>query len=497
MSEQKFDWFRIVLLGLAVAGVLLSLTLVRMSAGQDAPALLAWACGQAPAVGPLAAPSNCEKALASTFSRVTIFAPRAISTATLGMAYFTILGIWLLVVGRLPGRLHRFWLLTALFGLGGLLVSAFFVYIMAAKMDSWCGLCLITHVLNVPLVIGIWVLWLSGGSPAAIDAGAGESRRHLWKIPAMALVVGLAVALAQVRDAQTADAMKALESESNALDRISYTSAKVVDIPVHEDDPVLGPADARHTVVIFSDMQCPYCSQFAPLFEQVQRELAIQRFVGKAGKTAAAQQEAVRAAATMPAEQLLAQAPFRIVFKHYPLNRTCNSAWKPMMPMADHKYACEAAAATEAARILGGDSAFWKMHNAVYAARATLSTQPYRAIAAQIGLDPDRFEQVWKDPQTMVRVQRDSAEAAKIGVSSTPSVFLDGRLVSRPVKIDMQQPVAKTAQMWSRLLQYSAAMNARSAGAQPTGPTRAEMSERARRARAAAAQEVESSKDSH
>lgn len=476
MSDQRFDWFRIVLLAIAVAGLLVSLALVHISAGEHLPDIIAWACGQPTATGQ----TGCDQTLQSGYSQLVIFPPRPIPVATLGMAYFTAMGLWLLVVGRLPGKLHRAWLAPSVLGLLGLLVSAFFIYLMGKVIHSWCGLCLLTHALNLPLVLGIWILWLAGPSRWQVapqdqaDQTGPSPAGHLWKVPALALLVGLAIGLAQIRDAQTSDAMQALDAESNTLDEVYYKQiARYVDIPIDEDDPVLGPASAPHTVVIFSDLECPTCARFVPMIEQVQKELAVERAV-KSGKV-------------VPLGEELDYAPFRIVFKHFPLNRTCNKYWKPLAPaVRDHQYACEAAAAAEAARQLGGSKAFWKMHDAIAANRTTLAEQPYKTLAEQIGLDGEQFEKVRKDPQTMERITHDMKQGQQAGVRTTPSIFLDGRRVERPVRQGVQ-PVQKTAALWNRLMAYSEILRVMGSGSQPAATSRAEYSEQLRRSRAAAA----------
>jgi protein-disulfide isomerase len=43
-------------------------------------------------------------------------------------------------------------------------------------------------------------------------------------------------------------------------------------VPVAEDDPVKGPADALVTIVEFSDFQCPFCSRVEPTITKVMEE---------------------------------------------------------------------------------------------------------------------------------------------------------------------------------------------------------------------------------
>ncbi len=164
MSDRRFDWLRIVLLALAVAGLLLSGQLVRMHAGEKVADSLDWACG--------GVKHTCQTVLQSGFARLMIFPPRPVPVAAVGMGYFTFLGLWLLMTGRLPGRLHQAWSIPSIVGLLGLAASGFMVYLMAGVLKAWCGFCLATHIVNLPLVLGIWILWLKGQAAAVPRPGA-------------------------------------------------------------------------------------------------------------------------------------------------------------------------------------------------------------------------------------------------------------------------------------------------------------------------------------
>ena len=63
-------------------------------------------------------------------------------------------------------------------------------------------------------------------------------------------------------------------------------------------------------------------------------------------------------------EQRLTEFPgkFRIVFKYFPMNKTCNDYINNTL----HAASCAAAVTAEAARLLGGQEAFWKMHDELF-----------------------------------------------------------------------------------------------------------------------------------
>jgi len=50
----------------------------------------------------------------------------------------------------------------------------------------------------------------------------------------------------------------------------------------------------------------------------------------------------------------------------------------------------------------------------------------FRSYAAELGLDMELFDAAYDDPATLARIQRDVADGKSLGVSSTPTFFLDG-----------------------------------------------------------------------
>jgi len=144
--------------------------------------------------------------------------------------------------------------------------------------------------------------------------------------------------------------------------------------------PVRGPADAKITVVEFLDFQCPFCSRVQPTLAQIQKTYGDK---------------------------------VRIVFKH--------------LPLRIHAQAPGAAAAAEAAHT---QDKFWEMHDLMFANQRELSDAKYQEWAGQIGLDMARFQKDLKSPAVSQRIEADSQEAAKLGVSGTPAFFINGRYVS-------------------------------------------------------------------
>lgn len=144
--------------------------------------------------------------------------------------------------------------------------------------------------------------------------------------------------------------------------------------------PVKGDADALITIVEWSDFQCPFCRRVGPTLEQIQKEYGDQ---------------------------------IRIAFKHMPL------------PM--HARAPQAHAAAEAAHRQGR---FWEMHDRIFGDPSKLDTEQFVAYAKEMGLDVERFERDMESAEVESRIQADVAQAGRLGVTGTPSFFINGRFMA-------------------------------------------------------------------
>jgi protein-disulfide isomerase len=151
-----------------------------------------------------------------------------------------------------------------------------------------------------------------------------------------------------------------------------------------------GSDSAPVQILEFSDFECPYCAAFA----SIQMPDAHSRLIGT-GKV-------------------------RWTFVHFPLDGHTKS------PIAHLAAAC----ANEQGR-------FWEMHDQIYQHQAewTESRNPERALAdyaAAVGLDRTRYRQCVDGRTAWGTVLADKALGDSIGVTGTPTFFLEGREVQSP-----------------------------------------------------------------
>jgi protein-disulfide isomerase len=145
-----------------------------------------------------------------------------------------------------------------------------------------------------------------------------------------------------------------------------------------DDDPVFGPDDAPITIIEFSDYECPYCQRW-----HVQ---------------------------VWP--RLLEAYPdqIRLVYRDFPLTNI-------------HPNATPAAAAANCAF---EQEKYWEYNESLFSGRFDLNKDGYQEIATEIGLEMDAFNECLESGRHNEEVMADFEFAANLGVSSTPTFFVNG-----------------------------------------------------------------------
>jgi protein-disulfide isomerase len=196
------------------------------------------------------------------------------------------------------------------------------------------------------------------------------------------------------------DALKSGKTASDAM--AAANESRWSHLPTHKtlDDavpiniagsPVTGPADARITLVEFSDFQCPYCLKAVDLVHAVMRAYPTQ---------------------------------VKLVFKQFPLDM--------------HSQAALAANAALAAHHQGK---FWEMHDAMFANHRNLARPTLLALAGGLKLDVKRFTADLDSPQTKHEVDRDIDDGDHAGVEGTPTFFINGQRYNGPLELEAIRPI--------------------------------------------------------
>jgi predicted DsbA family dithiol-disulfide isomerase/Skp family chaperone for outer membrane proteins len=145
--------------------------------------------------------------------------------------------------------------------------------------------------------------------------------------------------------------------------------------------PSRGPAAAPVTIVEFSDFECPYCGGLFPTLKQVEKNYP----------------ETVR-----------------IVYRQFPLANI-------------HPHAMKAA---EASLCANEQKKFWEFHDSMFGNQQELSIPDLKQRAVDLKLDTQAFNQCLDSGRHSTAIQADVQEGARAGVTGTPALFINGRLLS-------------------------------------------------------------------
>ena len=157
-------------------------------------------------------------------------------------------------------------------------------------------------------------------------------------------------------------------------------------------NPSIGPADAPVTIVEFSDYQCPFCVRW-------NQEVSARLLADYKGK-------------------------IRIVYRDFPL----------------YSIHPEAEPAAEAANCAGEQNAYFPYHDLLFGQKYGLGSSSYVKYASDLGLNMTQFNQCVSERRYKSKIDDNVKFASSLGVSSTPTFFVNGLAVvgAQPYEVFQQ-----------------------------------------------------------
>ncbi len=172
-------------------------------------------------------------------------------------------------------------------------------------------------------------------------------------------------------------------------------------LEVAGDEHVKGNKDAPVTLIEYLDFECEACGAYYPLIKQFSEEF---------------------------------KNDVRFVSRYFPL--------------PGHKNGMQAALAVEAANRQGK---YWEMYSTLFENQSSWgekqSADPtiFEGYAKQIGLNLEQFKKDVVSPEVKSRVELDKSSGEKLGVTGTPSFFLNGEKLQNPKTSDDFRTLIKAA----------------------------------------------------
>jgi protein-disulfide isomerase len=101
----------------------------------------------------------------------------------------------------------------------------------------------------------------------------------------------------------------------------------------------------------------------------------------------------------------------------------------------------QAAKASEAAHCAGDQGKYWEYHDVLFANQRALQADHLKKYAADLGLNASTFGSCLDSGKHAARVQSGLEEATQLGLSSTPSIFINGRLLMGAQPLEVFQSI--------------------------------------------------------
>lgn len=96
----------------------------------------------------------------------------------------------------------------------------------------------------------------------------------------------------------------------------------------------------------------------------------------------------------------------------------------------DYSIIGNSAKIAEAAYCAGKQNKYWQFHHEAFANQGKMDDKQITAVAKKLGLKAKSFAACQKDKKTAAFVADSKKEGARIGVTSTPTMFLNGRKIN-------------------------------------------------------------------
>jgi len=154
--------------------------------------------------------------------------------------------------------------------------------------------------------------------------------------------------------------------------------------------PSRGPANAPVTIVEFADFECPFCGGFYPTMKQVEKNYADK---------------------------------VRLVYRQFPITTMHPNAQK----------------AAEASLCANEQRRFWDFYDSLFSDQSHLDVPSLKQRAQTLGMNTAAFNTCLDSGSQASAIQKDRDDAQKVGVSGTPTVFINGRLLGGRSYAEVQE----------------------------------------------------------
>ncbi len=164
-------------------------------------------------------------------------------------------------------------------------------------------------------------------------------------------------------------------------------------MPAIGNSPVYGDENAPVTIYEYSDYQCPHCAQAVPTIKEIKK-----KFKGKV----------------------------KVVYKNFPLPNHPDARKASLAAMCVHEQKSDK---------------FWDFHEKVFENQRFLSDDKLKLYAKPLGIDEAKFTACLESKKYEAQVNKDIEEGTALGIRSTPTFFVNGKIITGAQPLDVFEEV--------------------------------------------------------
>jgi protein-disulfide isomerase/uncharacterized membrane protein len=363
--------------GLSLVGVLLAVTLSYVHAQLDKHA------GAYTSFCNVNDSINCDRVLGSPFA---VFA--GIPVAWWALLTYALLAAAFFTAARSEGaRRHTAMKFAALGSVGSAAFSIYMAAVSLLVLETVCLMCSGLYAVTACLV-GVVAVATSaykeaGGRRDLLPGGLVGS--FLASLGAVAVLAALTWPSSDELSLSASASLETIRSGDEEF------FAWYMDLPVVDSALASGGigGDKPVTIIEFSDFECGYCKKNHEMLAELKSRLG---------------------------------GLVDVVYRHFPLDAACNEVVETSL----HRHACRAAQAAECAAAQGR---FDDMCDALFENQSRLFDEMLTKLAARLELDMDAFAACMASDDSLDKVVADVRAGKRLKLSSTPTLFINGRMV--------------------------------------------------------------------
>ncbi len=341
---------------------------------------------------------DCDRVAMSSYSEFL-----GIPVAAFGLFYYL---LWLLLLRANTSRIERpeTWALLKVVALCGLIPVAILATVSYVEIQTICLVCAFTYFVTLGLGTVAFRAQPTG-EPASLLSGVKEllsqflplrgARFNFGFVLSVALVAVASLFLPSVimgayRPADPIEHTETAEAKALRLWRAERQAPQAMQIvtggPDHDFE--LGDPNGPVLITTYSDFACPHCKVVDEYLEKLATEMKV-----------------------------------RLVFKNFPLDRSCN----PLINRSFHDFSCRAA---ELARCAGAkdERLYWVAHDMLFAV-AEMNEAALKSIEESLRKDVPDISRCIESDEQMVAINRHVSEGVALQLPGTPGVYVEGKRI--------------------------------------------------------------------